>query len=54
MARPSLRHAQAIVAEFCRQRGIPYCQTSLAGSYAQALRFLDAVGRPDQAAEQAT
>jgi fatty acid desaturase len=59
MPRPSLRRAQAIVEEFCRPRGIPYCQTSLAGSYAQALRHLSAVGKsavgqPDQAAEQAT
>ncbi|HEX3492338.1 MAG TPA: acyl-CoA desaturase [Streptosporangiaceae bacterium] len=54
MARPSLRRAQPVVEEFCRQRGIPYCQTSLAGSYAQALRHLDAVARPDQAAGPST
>ena len=46
MPRPSLRRSQAIVEGFCRQRGIPYCQSSLAGSYTQALRHLNAVGRP--------
>jgi fatty acid desaturase len=46
MPRPNLRHSQALVREFCRQRGLPYCQSSLVGSYAQALRYLDNVGRP--------
>jgi fatty acid desaturase len=54
MARPSLRRAQPIVEEFCRQRGIPYCQTGLADSYVQALRHLGAVAQPDQAAVLAT
>ena len=45
MPRPSLRHAQALVQAFCEQHGLPYCQTSLAGSYVQALRHLHAVGR---------
>jgi hypothetical protein len=31
--------------EYCRQRGLPYCEASLVGSYAQALRYLAAVGR---------
>jgi hypothetical protein len=31
---------------FCRQQGLPYCQASLAGSYAQALRHPHSVGRP--------
>ena len=45
MPRPNLRRSQAMIEGFCRQRGIPYCQSSLAGSYAQALRHLHAVGR---------
>jgi fatty acid desaturase len=31
--RPNLRRSQAIVKAFCQQRGVPYCQSSLAGSY---------------------
>jgi fatty acid desaturase len=46
MPRPNLRRSQALVAAFCQQQGLPYCQSSLAGSYAQALRHLTAVGRP--------
>jgi fatty acid desaturase len=44
MPRPSLRRAQPLISEFCRQHGVPYCQASLFGSYAQALRYLHAVG----------
>ena len=44
MPRPNLRRSQALIAAFCRQRDVPYCQTSLIGSYAQALRYLNAVG----------
>ncbi|MGE5137107.1 MAG: fatty acid desaturase family protein [Gemmatimonadota bacterium] len=50
MPRPNLRRSQALTEAFCRQRGIPYCQDSLAGSYAQALRHLAAVGRLTRAA----
>jgi len=46
MPRPQLRRSQAIIEGFCRQRGIPYCQTSLAGSYVQALRHLNTVTKP--------
>jgi fatty acid desaturase len=46
MPRPSLRRSQALIRAFCQQRGVPYCQASLAGSYAQALRHLNTVGRP--------
>ena len=45
MPRPSLRRAQPLVATFCADRGLPYCQTSLLGSYAQALRHLSSVGK---------
>jgi fatty acid desaturase len=46
MPRPNLRHSQAVVRAFCHQHGLPYCQTSLIDSYAQALRHLHTVGRP--------
>ena len=44
MPRPSLRRSQPLISEFCRQHGLPYCQASLIGSYAQSLRHLHAVG----------
>jgi fatty acid desaturase len=47
MPRPNLRRSQPLISEFCRQQGVPYCETSLVGSYAQALRHLNAVGRQD-------
>ena len=31
MPRPSLRHSQPLIEAFCQQRGVPYCQSSLAG-----------------------
>ncbi len=46
MPRPNLRRSQPLIEAFCRQRGVPYCQASLAGSYAQALRYLNTVGNP--------
>lgn len=45
MPRPNLRRSQPLVREFCRQHGLPYCETSLVGSYAQAVRHLHTVGR---------
>jgi fatty acid desaturase len=45
MPRPNLRRAQPIIAQFCRESGLPYVQTSLLDSYAQTLRHLHAVGR---------
>jgi fatty acid desaturase len=44
MPRPALRRSQPLIMEYCRLRGLPYCQASLAGSYAQALRHLAIVG----------
>ena len=35
---------------FCAERDLPFCQTSLLGSYAQALRHLNATGRLTRAA----
>jgi len=45
MPRPALRRSQPLIMEFCRQNGLPYCEASLVGSYAQALRYLAIVGR---------
>ena len=45
MPRPSLRRSQPLISAFCRDQGLPYCQASLTGSYAQALRYLNAVGK---------
>jgi fatty acid desaturase len=44
MPRSSLRRSQPLIREFCRQHGVPYCQATLVGSYAQTLRYLHAVG----------
>jgi fatty acid desaturase len=46
MPRPNLRRSQALVRDFCRQRGVAYHQTTLLRSYAQALDHLHEVGRP--------
>ena len=46
MPRPSLRHAQASVREFCEEHGIAYHETGLVDSYAQVLRHLNTVGGP--------
>jgi fatty acid desaturase len=45
MPRPNLRRVQALVAAFCADRDVPYAETSLLGSYGQALSHLAAVGR---------
>jgi fatty acid desaturase len=45
MPRPSLRRSQGLIREYCQGRELPYCETSLVGSYAQALRYLNAVGK---------
>ena len=46
MPRPSLRRSQPLIRAYCQQLGLPYCEASLAGSYAQALRHLATVGKP--------
>ncbi len=45
MPRSNLRRAQPMVRAFCQELELPYGQASLFGSYAQALRHLDTVGR---------
>jgi fatty acid desaturase len=44
MPRPNLRRSQPMIRDFCRHHGLPYTQASLIGSYAQALRYLHAIG----------
>ena len=46
MPRPNLRRAQPLVAAYCAELALPYHQTGLLRSYADALRHLHAVGRP--------
>ena len=45
MPRSNLRRAQALVVAFCADKDVPYAETSLLTSYAQALGYLAAVGR---------
>lgn len=44
MPRPNLRRARAIVKPFCRQRDVPYAESSLLGAYAIVVRYLNRVG----------
>ncbi len=53
MPRANLRQAQPLVRAFCEENGLPYCETSLVDSYAQALRHLNAVGKPKPPAGEA-
>ena len=53
MPRPNLRRSQPLIREYCQQHGLPYCQSSLTGSYAQALRHLNAIGKLSRLAEDA-
>jgi fatty acid desaturase len=46
MPRNRLRAAQTIVKAFCAERGIPYEETSLVGSYRQILGYLHRVSAP--------
>ena len=48
MPRPNLRYAQPIVRAFCADYGVPYRESTLGGSYRQALRYLHLVGRPER------
>jgi fatty acid desaturase len=45
MPRPSLRRSQRLIREYCQDQGLPYLETSLVASYAQALRYLNRVGK---------
>ncbi|GHE97781.1 delta fatty acid desaturase [Amycolatopsis deserti] len=46
MPTPHLRHAQPIVRQYCAEIGVPYSETGLVGSWAQALRHLHEAGAP--------
>jgi fatty acid desaturase len=46
MPSPHLRLAQPIVRQYCAELGVPYTETGLIDSYAQALRHLHRVGAP--------
>lgn len=42
--RPSLRRVQPLVREFCAERGVPYVECSVVGSYRRAVSHLHTVG----------
>jgi len=44
MPRPSLRRCQSVVREFCAEQRLPYSESGMVGSYAEALRHLHQVG----------
>ncbi|GAA4370432.1 fatty acid desaturase family protein [Agromyces bauzanensis] len=44
MPRPHLRRAAGIIAEYCREHGVPYTQTTLWQSYVIVLRYINRVG----------
>ncbi|WP_246257053.1 fatty acid desaturase family protein [Amycolatopsis anabasis] len=46
MPSPHLRRAQPIVREYCAELGLPYHETGLIASWAEALRHLHRVGAP--------
>jgi fatty acid desaturase len=46
MPRPSLRRAQPLVRAFCAERGVSYSESSVVGSYGEALRHLHQAGVP--------
>jgi fatty acid desaturase len=50
MPRGNLRRAQRLVKDSCTSHHVPYVETGLISSYAQALRHLDMVGRTAHAA----
>ncbi|WP_254205756.1 fatty acid desaturase family protein [Nocardia alni] len=54
MPRPNLRQAQPLVEQFCAELDLPYCETTLLGSYSQALRHLHSVTRTPEPVEIAT
>jgi fatty acid desaturase len=46
MPRPNLRRSRPLIRAFCLQHGLTYHESTMLGSYAQALRHLHAVGAP--------
>jgi fatty acid desaturase len=54
MPRPSLRRSQSLIAAFCAEREVPYYETTLLASYAQALSYLNATGKLARSAQAST
>jgi fatty acid desaturase len=54
MPRSSLRRSKALIAGFCAEYDVPYLETSLLTSYAQALSYLNATGKLTRRAVVAT
>jgi len=46
MPRPNLRRSQPLIRAFCQAHAVDYRETSVLGSYGEALRHLHAVGAP--------
>jgi fatty acid desaturase len=46
MPSPSLRRCQPLVQAFCRERGLPYAETSALRSYTEVVRYLHRVAAP--------
>jgi fatty acid desaturase len=46
LPRPSLRRARPIVLAFCLEHDLPYRESTLLGSYSEAIRHLHTVGAP--------
>ena len=46
MPRPNLRRSQPLIRAFCQAHAVDYRETSILGSYGEALRHLHAVGAP--------
>jgi fatty acid desaturase len=44
MPRPNLRKARELIKPFCKQRDVPYTESSLLGAYAIVVRYLNRVG----------
>jgi fatty acid desaturase len=53
LPRHSLGAAQPIIRNFCRERGVPYHETSMLGSYREILSYLHAMGAPLRAGVRA-
>ncbi|MEU4314445.1 acyl-CoA desaturase [Nocardia sp. NPDC024068] len=45
MPRPNLRRAQPMVAQYCAEIGVPYCETGLVASYTRSVGHLNTVGK---------
>ena len=44
MPRPHLRLASPMIAQYCRDHGVPYTQTGLLQSYGIVVRYINRVG----------